>query len=140
MKPMYFGEDAIIKLPSGEEIIIFLSGHRSSRNEPIIGFKTPKGSTVIRRRVEKYLALFLQQLCIYQISCAGKNDELIVAARKAQAQRHYRKRYPDRGSIEVQIIEDSEAQPLASYPWYEQLKKQYVRYCRPPFFIGEHPQ
>lgn len=139
MKPMYFGEDAIITLPSGEEIIIFLSGHRSSRNEPIVGFKTPPGSTIRRQRMQQYLELFLQQVHIYQISCEGKDDVLVVSAREAPARRRYRQRYPDRGPIEVQVLEESENQPFTSYPWYGQLQQLYDQQTRAPFFIDAMP-
>jgi len=139
MKPMYFGEDAVITLPSGEEIVIFLSGHRSSRNEPIVGFKTPTGSTIRRKRMQQYLELFLQQVNIYRISCEGKEDVLIVSAREAPARRRYRQRYPDRGPIEVVLLEESDSQPFANYPWYGLLQQIYDQQTRPPFFIDEMP-
>lgn len=139
MKPMYFGEDAVITLPSGEEIVIFLSGYRSSRNEPIVGFKTPEGSSIRRRRMQQYLELFLQQVHIYQISCEDKADVLIVSAREAPARRRYRQRYPDRGPIEVRVLEDCKDQPFASYPWYGLLQRLYDQQTRPPFFIDEMP-
>jgi len=139
MKPMYFGEDAVITLPSGEEIVIFLSGYRSSRNEPIVGFKTPEGSHVRRRRMQKYLELFLQQVNIYQIRCEGKADELIVSAREMPARRRYRQRYPDRGPIEVVLLEESADQPFNGYPWYARLQQLYDQQTRAPFFIDEVP-
>lgn len=139
MRPMYFGEDAVITLPSGEEIVVFLSGYRSSRNEPIVGFKTPEGTRVRRRRMQKYLELFLQQVNIYQICCEGKADELIVSAREMPARRRYRQRYPDRGPIEVAVLEESADQPFSSYPWYERLQQLYDQQTRAPFFIDEVP-
>ena len=139
MKPMYFGEDAVITLLSGEAIVIFLSGYRSSRNEPIVGFKTPEGSHVRRRRMQKYLELFLQQVNIYQIRCEGKTDVLIVSAREAPARRRYRQRYPDRGPIEVTVLEASPDPPFSGYPWYERLQYLHDQQTRVPFFIDEIP-
>ncbi len=139
MKPMYFGEDALITLPSGEQITIFLSAHRSSRNEPIIGFKTPPGTTVRRQRMQKYLEVFLQQVSIFSIGCEGKDDMLIVAAREDQARRRYRQRYPDRGPLQVQVMEGSDRQPLSGYGWYSQLQKLYDCQTPVPFFIDLDP-
>jgi len=135
MKPMYFGETATITLPSGEEIIILLSKHRSSLGEPIIGFKTPEGSYVRRLRMQHYLDEYLQEVHIFRIHCAGQNEALIVAAHEPQALRRYRKRYPDAEQLEIELVEDSLNQPLRSYPWYEQLQRLYDHQARAPFFI-----
>ena len=139
MKPMYFGEDAVITLASGEEIVVFLSGYRSSRNEPIIGFKTPPGAHIRRKRMQQYLELFLEQVNIYQIRCEGKADVLMVSAREAPARRRYRQRYPDRGPIEVVVLEPSAEQPFSAYPWYARLQALHDQQIRVPFFIDERP-
>jgi len=139
MKPMYFGEDAVITLPSGEEVVIFLSGHRSSRNEPIVGFQTPEGSTIRRKRMQQYLELFLQQVHIFQISCEGREDVLVVSAKEMPARRRYRQRFPDRGPITVRVLEESPDQPFSDYPWYGMLQRLYDQQVRPPFFIDEVP-
>jgi len=135
MLPMYFGEEATITTLTGEVVTIFLSNHRSSRDEPIIGFGAPPGFRVRRQRMQTYFEAFLQQVQIFQISCVGEEDLFIVAAREAQAWRRYRKRYPDRESFEIRVIEDTEERPLASYPWYEQLQRLHDCQTRVPFFI-----
>jgi len=137
MKPMSFGEQAEIILPSGEQIIIWLSHHRSNRDEPIVGFETPQGTMVRRQRLEVYLQQFLQQVQIYQVRCQHHGDAIIVAVSQRAALRCYRKRYPSAEPEAIEHIQDSPAQPLTSYPWYRQLQKLHYWQEQPPFFIEE---
>ena len=128
--PVRIGETTTITAPNGDTILVLMTEHRTSLDEPLLGFQVPKDYAVLRDRVKERIQTELQRVNFYLVTNRMQQSMVIASYQPDDAVEVYRRRFPYSSDIRISRIETE----TGNY-WYARLTENLLSKRKPPFVI-----